>query len=357
MNRDKIIVRHDHNTHITLGILVRKNVQDVNDEYNNVQQYGVYYFLTMDIHNVYFSHPFNVILAMMKNDAKGNSSKRLSQTATSFRQLVRTVTSVEEETTKAGTSLCAHPAPRFAELTTKLNQSSVELSAMETAIRRYLANLLIMQTCSAKMDCSAHEELFDEITRFKSTLEDFSLNLRFIQNRITLQLNVVYSLVAQRDSRSNLDVAKNSASIARTSKRDSSAMKAIAVITAFFLPGTFIAVIHFAFVFTVSYNLLTMHGWRILSGPLFYAFLQLESESSDLAGFLHLLGFYWPLLSFLSLLFTLHGLGSRLFSMLMKMALVVIASLLQTYPRRKPPRDPWASPAQPRERRKTSVRE
>ena len=116
---------------------------------------------------------------------------------------------------------------------------------METAIRRYLANLVIMQTCDAKIDCSAHEELFDAITRFNSTLEDLSLNPRFIQKRITLQLNVVYSLVAQRDSRSNLDVAKNSVSIARANNRDSSAMEAIAVITACFLPGTFIAVIHF----------------------------------------------------------------------------------------------------------------
>lgn len=113
---------------------------------------------------------------------------------------------------------------------------------METAIRRYLANLLIMQTCKAKIDCPAHEELYDEITRFNSILEDFSLNLRFIQNRITLQLNVVYSLAAQRDSWSNLDVAMNSASIARVSKRDSSAMKVV-------LPSwTFIAVIHFAII-------------------------------------------------------------------------------------------------------------
>ena len=119
---------------------------------------------------------------------------------------------------------------------------------METAIRRYLANLIVMQNCSAKRDCPAHEELYDEVTRFNSTLEDFSLVLRFIQNCITLQLNVVHSLVAQRDSGSNLDVAINSASIARASKRDSSAMTAIAVITAFFLPGTFIAVFHFAFI-------------------------------------------------------------------------------------------------------------
>ena len=95
-------------------------------------------------------------------------------------------------------------------------------------------------------------------TPFNSTLEDFSLDLHFIQT-ITLQLKVLYSLAALRDSRSNLDVAKNSASIARASKRDSSAMKTIAVITAFSLPRTFIAVIDFAFVFIVSCNLLTLH--------------------------------------------------------------------------------------------------
>lgn len=247
MNRDKVIVRHDHNTHTTLDDLVHKKNQNGNDEYNNVEQCGVHCFLTMDIHNLCFSHPFNVSVAMMKNDAIGDSSKPLSQTALSFRQLVQTVTSVEKETINAGTSLCAVPALKFAELMTKFNQSSVELSAMETAIRRYLANLLVMQTCNAKRDCPAHEELYDEVTRFNSTLEDFSLYLRFIQNRITLQLNVVYSLITQRDSRSNLNVATNSASIARASKHDSSAMKAIAVITAFFLPRTFIAVIHFAF--------------------------------------------------------------------------------------------------------------
>ena len=282
MNRDKVIVRHDQNTNIILGVLVRKKVQNTNDEYKNIHQCDVYYFLTMDIHRLCSSHPFNVIVAMMKNDAIRDSSKRLSQTSMSFGQLVKTVTSVEKETTKAGISLYAVPALKFAELTTKLNQSSVELSAMETVIRRYLANLLVMQTCNGIRDCPAHEELYDEITRFNSTLEDFSLNIRFIQNRIILQLDVVYSLVAQRDSRSNLDVAVNSASIARASRRDSSAMKAITVITAFFRPGTFIAVSHFAFI----------HG-QLQSIDVAW----LEFESRDLAAFLHLLGFYLPLSS------------------------------------------------------------
>ena len=83
-------------TSLSVFSVVRK-IHDENDEYNNIEQCGVHYFLTMDIHNLCFSHPFNVIVAMMKNDIIGDSSKRLSQTAMSFRQLVQTVTSVKKE--------------------------------------------------------------------------------------------------------------------------------------------------------------------------------------------------------------------------------------------------------------------
>ena len=117
---------------------VFSSVRGLKIQYNNVLQYGVHHFLAMDIHNLCFSHPFNVMFALMKSDAIGDSSKRLFQTATSFRQLVQIVTSVEDETTKAGTSLYAVPPLKFTKLTTRLNQSGVGLSAMETATRRYL---------------------------------------------------------------------------------------------------------------------------------------------------------------------------------------------------------------------------
>lgn len=62
--------------------------------------------------------------------------------------------------------------------------------------------------------------------------------------------------MAQKSSRTNLEVAKSSAAIAKSAKedsavmrqialetkRDSSAMKTIAMLTMFFLPGTFVAV-------------------------------------------------------------------------------------------------------------------
>jgi hypothetical protein len=51
----------------------------------------------------------------------------------------------------------------------------------------------------------------------------------------------------QRDSSISLEVAKQSTKIAVASKRDSSAMKAIAVLTMVFLPATAVAVGIFLF--------------------------------------------------------------------------------------------------------------
>jgi hypothetical protein len=52
----------------------------------------------------------------------------------------------------------------------------------------------------------------------------------------------VYQFMAAKDSKVNITLAETSAVIAKESKKDSSAMKAIAVLTMFFLPGTFLAV-------------------------------------------------------------------------------------------------------------------
>ena len=48
--------------------------------------------------------------------------------------------------------------------------------------------------------------------------------------------------MAIKEAITNGQVAKDSATIANESKKDSSSMKAIAVLTMFFLPGTFLAV-------------------------------------------------------------------------------------------------------------------
>ena len=52
----------------------------------------------------------------------------------------------------------------------------------------------------------------------------------------------VYNLVAQRDNKDNLKMAKISTDIAAVTKDDSFAMRTIAVMSITFLPGTFVAV-------------------------------------------------------------------------------------------------------------------
>jgi hypothetical protein len=58
--------------------------------------------------------------------------------------------------------------------------------------------------------------------------------------------------MTQKDSKVNIELAEMTALIARESKKDSSAMKAIAVLTMCFLPGTFLAVSDFQFPFQGS---------------------------------------------------------------------------------------------------------
>jgi hypothetical protein len=52
----------------------------------------------------------------------------------------------------------------------------------------------------------------------------------------------VYQFMTQKDSKVNIELGEMTALIARETKKDSSAMKTIALLTMCFLPGTFLAV-------------------------------------------------------------------------------------------------------------------
>ena len=56
--------------------------------------------------------------------------------------------------------------------------------------------------------------------------------------------------MAQKDAKVNIELAATSAALARETKKDGSAMKTIAILTMFFLPGTFLAV---SFAFSSNY--------------------------------------------------------------------------------------------------------
>ena len=74
-----------------------------------------------------------------------------------------------------------------------------------------------------------------------STIETNQVYIRFLQERSKTQLSVLFNLIAQRDANANIELAKDSRTIALASQQDSDAMKTIAIMTMFFLPGTFFA--------------------------------------------------------------------------------------------------------------------
>jgi Mg2+ and Co2+ transporter CorA len=64
----------------------------------------------------------------------------------------------------------------------------------------------------------------------------------YTQKKLQSQFSVLYNLMVQRDTRLNYEVAK-------ASKRDSSAMKTISVVTLTFLPATFVSTVFSTTVF------------------------------------------------------------------------------------------------------------
>ncbi|KAJ3515356.1 hypothetical protein NLJ89_g1806 [Agrocybe chaxingu] len=61
------------------------------------------------------------------------------------------------------------------------------------------------------------------------------------RERVGIQINLFFNLANQLDSRTNLDIARLTSKISVSAQRDSSAMKTIAIVTMFFLPGTFVS--------------------------------------------------------------------------------------------------------------------
>jgi len=62
----------------------------------------------------------------------------------------------------------------------------------------------------------------------------------------------ILNVLGQEDSKVNIELAKDQKRIAEETKRDSTAMTAIAVVSMFFLPGTFTAVLSPSFVLSGS---------------------------------------------------------------------------------------------------------
>ncbi|KAK5047128.1 hypothetical protein LTR84_007071 [Exophiala bonariae] len=123
---------------------------------------------------------------------------------------------------------------------------------------RELAEFTIAECNRIELDCDAKEDGASP-TREQLQLAEASRYIRdhatsrarltgqlFTQaksweHKSVLVVQGLFSLITQRDQNQNLRIGRDTHILARESKRDSTAMKAIAIVTMFFLPGTFLS--------------------------------------------------------------------------------------------------------------------
>ncbi|KAL7819818.1 hypothetical protein V8C26DRAFT_29103 [Trichoderma gracile] len=103
--------------------------------------------------------------------------------------------------------------------------------------RHLEVNLPARSQSKLKIPC----RMLDERAEFLLNNIDCAIVYGGLKERMEAQQTVLFNLIAQSDNLINVGLAKDSKEMAVASKQDSSAMKIIALLTTFFLPGTFIA--------------------------------------------------------------------------------------------------------------------
>jgi len=86
-----------------------------------------------------------------------------------------------------------------------------------------------------------HHNMLSRLDFYRAKLSSMEHYIHTTLERLTIQRQALYNIMAQRESKLNLEMAQQQRRLAHASKRDSTAMKALSLLGAMFLPGTFVA--------------------------------------------------------------------------------------------------------------------
>lgn len=112
-----------------------------------------------------------------------------------------------------------------------LKQMASQLEIIKTNVPKARKKFIV------KENARIGERLEEMMVDYEGLLAECKL----IMDGASMLNNAIWNLIAQRDNIANQSIAADSRAIASAAKRDSSAMKAIALLTMTFLPGTFVA--------------------------------------------------------------------------------------------------------------------
>ena len=110
-------------------------------------------------------------------------------------------------------------------------------SAIEHNYNSTLKSSALLGSCNASKAqlCSAARLL-------KLRLDAMLCEAQAYQWKAEIVVQTVFTLTTQRDQEISIEIARDSKTLAQQATRDSTSMKAIAAVTMFFLPGTFVSV-------------------------------------------------------------------------------------------------------------------
>ncbi|KAH7323472.1 hypothetical protein BKA65DRAFT_69693 [Rhexocercosporidium sp. MPI-PUGE-AT-0058] len=95
--------------------------------------------------------------------------------------------------------------------------------------------------CPINTESRCSSRVAEQLEEIISIFEDLDMTCDQIAQNCNMLMGAIYNIIAQRQNQINVDIAADSRKISAAAKRDSSAMKAIAIVTMLFLPGTFVA--------------------------------------------------------------------------------------------------------------------
>ncbi|KAK2790501.1 hypothetical protein FQN52_005518 [Onygenales sp. PD_12] len=204
-------------------------------------------------------HPMNlpVILCEMITESDSNGIKRRAKEL--YQVEIRTNYHGYPRNEAAEEGHAKSPEKDFEEMTRSLNIIISRLAFHEMRINanavftdQILERILAFETDAKNLEEGGEEEwhkklqsasrpLLERLVHLKTEHQALLLEIACNQKIAQSQLEIVYNLVAQRDNKDNLKLAKVSTDIANTTKDDSRAMRTIAVMSIAFLPGTFVS--------------------------------------------------------------------------------------------------------------------
>ncbi|PVH79023.1 hypothetical protein DL98DRAFT_516380 [Cadophora sp. DSE1049] len=139
----------------------------------------------------------------------------------------------------------------FITTTRSLNFANKKIADEARIVTSILRSLEVIQKFSdeivldlSKTDNQLISLVFKDIVEYHvESCRDLLSTCEYVEKRIATLIQVVYQFMTQKDAKTNIALVESSAAIAKAAKADSSAMKTIAVLGMFFLPGAFVAAI------------------------------------------------------------------------------------------------------------------